>query len=46
MAVHVSPSKSKQASTQFLDGPRRREAAGGHLLNFDLNQSAAPAGFL
>jgi hypothetical protein len=28
MAVRVSPSKSKQASTQFLDGPRRREAAG------------------
>jgi hypothetical protein len=30
MAVHVSPSKSKQASTQFLDGPGRREAAGRH----------------
>jgi len=27
MAVHVSPPKLKQASTQFLDRPRRREAA-------------------
>ena len=26
----VSPSKSKQASTQFLDRPRRREAALSH----------------
>jgi hypothetical protein len=24
--THVSPSKSEQASTQFLDRPRRREA--------------------
>ena len=28
MAVHIWPSKSKQASIQFLDRPGRREAAG------------------
>jgi hypothetical protein len=35
-----------KAGVQFLDRPRRREAAGGHLLNFDFNQSPASAGLL
>jgi hypothetical protein len=32
MAVHVAPSKSKQASTQFLGSPMRREAGGPYTL--------------
>jgi hypothetical protein len=30
MAIHVSPSKSKQASTQFLDGQGGGKPALGH----------------
>jgi hypothetical protein len=39
MAVHVSPSKSKQASTQFLDRPRRREAASFSGVDFSKPES-------
>jgi hypothetical protein len=42
----IEPARRNQSDLLLLDSPRRQEAAGGHLLNFDLNQSTARAGFL